>query len=205
MDCLLENDTWSYLLIQYGSITLFVLLALGIIALPIPEETLMVFAGALMGKGILIVPFTVLAALAGSVCGITLSYLIGRTGGSYLLHKYGSWAGITEWRLHRAKRWFERFGKWTLVVGYFIPGVRHFTGLSAGVTGLHFKQFALFAYFGAVLWISTFLSIGYFFGGVCLSFLETIDSRVINIALGIIILFTVAAIVNKWVISRFKR
>lgn len=179
MDCIITNDSLVHLLVDYGSLVLFILLVLGIIALPIPEETLLVFAGALMAKGILNIPSTILAAVAGSLCGITISYLLGATGGSYLVHKYGGWIGITVKRLEQAKEWFNRFGKWSLFIGYFIPGIRHFTGFTAGTTGVEYPHFALFAYTGGVVWITTFLSIGYFFGDICFNFLEEIDFKTV--------------------------
>lgn len=187
MDCLITNDTLVHMLLEYGSIVLFVLLVLGIIALPIPEETLLIFAGALMAKGMLHTPSTILAASTGSLCGITISYLLGLTGGHYLVLKYGRWIGITSQRLNQAKEWFGRFGKWSLFIGYFIPGVRHFTGFTAGTTGVEYRHFSLFAYSGAVVWISTFLSIGYFFGDICLTFLEEIDFKTVIIISAVIV------------------
>ena len=50
------------------------------------------------------------------------------------------------------------------MVGYFIPGVRHFTAIVAGTSKLEYRSFALFAYCGAMLWVSTFVFIGYHFG-----------------------------------------
>ncbi len=175
MECVVEHNAFSIWLLQYGSIALFVLLALGIIALPVPEETLMVIAGVLICRGELHPTSTAIAALAGSITGITVSYIIGRTLGSYFIHRYGSWVGITEQRYQRAHAWFERFGKWSLFIGYFVPGIRHFTGFTAGTTELEFKHFALFAYSGAIVWVSTFLSLGFFFGSYWLSAFETIE------------------------------
>lgn len=185
MDCL--NETFAHLLTEYGSLTLFLLLVLGIIALPIPEETLLVFSGALMAQGILNIHSTILAAVAGSLSGITISYLLGLTGGFYLFHKYGSWVGITIQRLEKAKEWFNHYGKWSLFIGYFIPGLRHFTGFTAGTTGVEYRHFALFAYTGGVFWVTTFLSLGYFFGDYCFAFLEEIDFKVV-LVLGVLCL-----------------
>ena len=156
----------------------------------------MVFAGILMQKGLLVIPMTFLWALAGSICGITLSYLLGRTGGSYLIHRYGYWLGISEQHLHKAKEWFDHFGKWTLFIGYFIPGLRHFTGFSAGMMEVEYRHFALFAYSGAVVWVSLFLSVGYFFSDfcvACISYFEFSTGGILTIlalllVLGLIIL-----------------
>ena len=177
MDCINLNETFVHLLLEYGSLMLFVLLMLGIIALPIPDETLLVFSGALIATGNLHLHSTVLAAILGSLCGISISYILGLTGGHYLVLKYGSWVGITMQRLEKAKEWFNHFGKWSLFIGYFIPGVRHFTGFTAGTAGVEYRHFALFAYSGGIIWVLTFLSIGYFFGNSCFSFLQDIDFK----------------------------
>ncbi len=175
MDILLDNELLSNWLIQYGSIALFVLLVSGIIILPVPEETLMVLSGVLMSKGSLNIPLTILAAYAGSICGISISYLLGRTAGHYLISKYGNKIGISQAHLDQVHNWFERFGKWTLMIGYFIPGVRHFTGFVSGMTRMDFKHFALFAYTGAIIWVSTFLSLGYFSGNFLFSFFKNLE------------------------------
>lgn len=168
LSAFLENhETLNHItqvLLQHGNIALFILLALGIVGLPIPDETLLVTAGVLLAKGKLSLTITPLIALLGSVCGISISYCIGYFPGRYVVKKYGHWMGLTEPRIDRAHYWFERIGIWAVFFGYFIPGVRHLTGYVAGALQTDFKKFALFAYLGAAVWISTFMSIGYFLG-----------------------------------------
>ena len=202
MDALLDNEILSNWLIQYGSIALFFLLVAGIIILPVPEETLMVIAGVLMKKGSMHIPFTLFAAYAGSICGITISYLLGRTAGHYLVNKYGSWIGINHERLEQVHAWFEKFGKWTLAFGYFIPGVRHFTGFASGMTELEYRKFALFAYTGAVIWVSTFLSFGYFFGNYCCELFENMDVRINQIIIFSIIAAVLYVLYKKLMSNR---
>lgn len=189
MECLVNEPLLNWLL-TYGSITLFLLLTVGIVALPVPEETLMVIAGVLMRSGALNIPGTLLASYAGSICGISISYFAGRALGKYFLTKYGSWAGITEAKFEQAHAWFEKYGKWVLPIGYFVPGVRHFTGFSAGTTKLNYRDFALFAYTGGLIWVSTFLALGYFFGNYCLAIYANIENY-----LGVIFLVVILAIV----------
>ncbi len=98
------------------------------------------------------------------MCGITLSYGLGRTLGSFLLTQYGHFIHLTAERLGRAQQWFDRVGKWGLVFGYFIPGVRHLVAIVAGTSKLRLPVFALFAYAGGLLWSMIFISIGYFLG-----------------------------------------
>ena len=149
---------------QYGCPAIFVLLVFGIVGLPVPDETLLTFSGYLIFKGDLPIAATFAAAFGGSVCGITVSYTLGRTFGIALIHRYGRYLRITERHVNLAHAWFERVGRWGLTFGYFIPGVRHFTAYAAGMSELEPHVFGAFAYSGALLWVSTFLTLGYFLG-----------------------------------------
>lgn len=180
-------ETFHLWLLNYGPFAIFGLLAVGIIALPVPEESLMLLAGIMIGKGLLHPFYTVLAAYCGSLCGITVSYFLGRSSDNYLVKRFGKTFGLTEERMAKFHTWFEKFGKWALFFGYFVPGVRHFTGFSAGLSGLPYKSFALFAYTGAIVWASTFLSIGYFFGEYAHFFLEILEEHVDTVASLVII------------------
>lgn len=171
MDFLPDQEMMTYWMTHYGAFALFLLLALGVVALPVPDETLMVLSGILIKNGELPFLSTVLASFLGSMFGITLSYLIGRTAGSGLLHRYGGKVGLSEKKLAIAHEWFGHYGKWTLTFGYFIPGIRHLTGFAAGASELAYHQFALFAYLGAAIWATVFLSIGYFVGNYWYDFI----------------------------------
>lgn len=157
-------ESLSHWISQYGYAGLFVLLVLGIVGLPVPDETLLVFSGYLISKGRWHPLLAFGSAFAGSVCGISVSYVLGRTLGHAAVERYGRFIHLTPAKIERVHQWFRRVGNWLLSVGYFIPGVRHFTALVAGMSGLEFPVFARFAYFGAAVWVTFFLSLGYWFG-----------------------------------------
>lgn len=152
------------LVTHYGYPGLFGLLVLGIVGLPVPDETLLVFSGFLISRGHFHPALTFIAGFLGSVCGISLSYWIGRTLGHAAVLRFGRYVGLTQHRLDRTHRWFQSTGEWLLAFGYFIPGVRHFTALVAGASRLEFRTFALFAWAGAAVWVTFFLLLGYFVG-----------------------------------------
>ena len=149
---------------QYGYVAIAVLLVFGIVGLPVPDETLLTFTGYLVFRGHLSLPLAYGAALAGSACGITISYELGRTFGMALIHRYGRYLHITEEHIHKAHAWFDRIGHWGLTFGYFVPGVRHLTAYAAGMSEVEPHQFAVFAYSGASLWVGCFIALGYFLG-----------------------------------------
>jgi membrane protein DedA with SNARE-associated domain len=74
---------------QYGYGAIFVLLMLGIVGLPVPDETLLTIAGYLVFKEKLAFLPTLLAAFLGSSCGMSVSYACGRGLGTYLIRKVG--------------------------------------------------------------------------------------------------------------------
>ena len=148
----------------YGYFALFGALIFGVVGLPIPDETLLTLSGYLVFKGQFAFVPAVLAAFSGSIAGISLSYTIGRTGGYRFLHKYGKKFRVTEEKLQKVDEWYERVGKWMLIVGYFVPGVRHLMALTAGSSKMRYPVFAGFAYSGGILWSLTFVTLGYYLG-----------------------------------------
>lgn len=160
---LAQTSVVLFYLYKIGPFFLFISLVLGIVGLPVPDEILLMSSGYLISHQKLNLFYTLLAAFAGSIVGITISYLLGRLVGKWVLTKYGKTLHLTEEKIQRAHTWFEHIGKWLLVFGYYIPLFRHIFGFVAGGAKLDYKNFALFAYSGAIIWCLTFLSIGYYF------------------------------------------
>lgn len=149
---------------QYGYTAIFCLLVMGIVGLPVPDETLLTFAGYMVYSGHFSLAPAYATALAGSLCGITISYTLGRAFGLPLIHRFGRYIHVTEDDVNKAHSWFRRVGHWGLTFGYFVPGVRHLTAYAAGISALEPRQFALFAYPGGAVWVATFVSLGMFLG-----------------------------------------
>jgi membrane protein DedA with SNARE-associated domain len=151
-------------LVHYGPPALCGLLMFGIFGLPVPDETLLTFAGVLVSRGK--APFLPmwLAGVLGGISGISCSYVLGRTTGLFVVHRYGKRLHLTEAQLERASAWLSKRGKWALTYGYFIPGFRHLTGIAAGASRLHYGIFATFAYLGAGLWVTVFIVLGWYVG-----------------------------------------
>lgn len=149
---------------HYGVFAVFGLLTVGIFGLPVPDETLLTFAGVLVAQGrVRFIPIWVAAAL-GSMVGITLSYALGRTVGLAFVTTYGRRLRITPAELDSVGRWFAKGGKWTLTFGFFVPGVRHLTAIVAGSSRLAFPAFARYAYAGACFWTVSFVTVGWYVG-----------------------------------------
>ncbi|MFZ5447683.1 MAG: DedA family protein [Thermodesulfobacteriota bacterium] len=181
----------------YGYLGVFASLMLGVFGLPVPDETILTFTGYLVFKGYFHPVPVLLTAFLGSICGITLTYLLGRTLGLSLLEKYGRYLHVTPERLAQAHQWFEKYGTWSLFGGYFLPGVRHLTAFSAGVSGLEYRRFAPFAYSGGFLWVAAFLSLGYFVGEEWRKVIPQVHSYLLMLVAGFFVLGAAIFLVYK--------
>src|SRR4030042_4325094 len=106
------------MLYKYWAI--YSLLMFGIIGLPVPDEVLLTFVGYLLHRGDLSFMPAVAAALLGSITGISISYVLGRTGALRIIKKYSRFFRITPEKLDALHEWFNRNGKWTLIIGYYM-------------------------------------------------------------------------------------
>ena len=185
---------------HYGYLALFTLLVLGIVGLPVPDETLLTFAGYLIFKHEFALAPTLLAAFLGSVCGISLSYGLGRSLGTYLVERIGYLLHLDPETLGSVRAWYDRRGKYTLLFGYFVPGFRHLTAYVAGASKLPLAVFAPFAYAGALLWSVSFIALGYMLGEEWARLSGAIHR---GVAIGAGMIFLVLALI--FILGRRKR
>jgi membrane protein DedA with SNARE-associated domain len=149
---------------HYGYAGIILLLMFGIIGLPIPDETLLTLVGYFVFRGTLQPIPSFCSAFIGTSCGISASFAIGRFGGRRFVRRFGRRLHITPERMSRVRAWFKRHGRWSLPLGYFVPGVRHLIAIIAGSSGLEIPTFAFFAYVGAFVWSGVFITAGYYLG-----------------------------------------
>ena len=195
--------TFAHLLSHYGYLGLFGLLMFGIVGVPVPEETLLTFAGVLVYRGHLALGPTLLAAFLGSSCGITVSYTLGRGVGTVVTKRFGRVVRVTPEQMQRVEAWFERVGHWSLLWGYFLPGIRHLTALFAGATRLRFRDFALFAYGGALVWSLTFVTLGALAGRQWERVYAEVHEN-LSIASVVVLTLLVVALVVRRVVNRHR-
>jgi membrane protein DedA with SNARE-associated domain len=149
---------------KYSYLEIFVVLGLGIVGLPVPDETLMAYIGFLISQGKLNYFYTIMVAFMGTSCGITIGYILVKTLGNPFIKKYAAKMHVNPDDIQNAENFYNRYGKFALFVGYFMPGVRHLTAICAGTSLMPYRTFALFAYTGGLLWTITLVSLGYYLG-----------------------------------------
>jgi membrane protein DedA with SNARE-associated domain len=181
---------------QYGYLSLYGILLVSILGLPIPDEFLLMYVGFLSFSGQLNSVFAVLAAAGGSMTGITVAYFLGRFFEAKVLAFLKRHAGGK--RLQTVLDWYQKHGGKLLTAGYFIPGVRHLSGYVAGLSRLGYKEFAFYAYLGALAWTSLFIGLGRTLGSRWKIFLPVIHRYSLLLGVTAVIFFLAFYLVYKY-------
>ncbi|WP_019241641.1 DedA family protein [Bacillus sp. AP8] len=154
------NLSIPFLIEHFAYFGIVIALIGGMVGLPIPDEILLTYVGYTVYQGHLLLFPSLIVSILGAMGGITVSYLLGYKLGLPFIKKFGHKIHITEKRLHYSGKLFKKMGSYLLFIGFFIPGVRHITAYLAAVHGYSFKRFSLFAFSGAIVWVSTFIILG---------------------------------------------
>jgi len=135
------------------------LMALESMIAPIPSEAVMPFVGFLVADGKWSLSAAILVTSLGSIVGSSLSYLMGYYGGKPFVLRVGKYLLLNVHDLERAEQFFHRrTGVATLFLSRFIPVVRHFISIPAGIGRMPWLRFLLTTLIGATIW-NTFLLI----------------------------------------------
>jgi membrane-associated protein len=151
----------------------------------LPGDSLLVSAGLFAATGALkiyeLVPVLTLAA----ICGNSLGYFIGRSTGPRIFNRENS-LFFNKKHAIRAQQFYEKHGRMTIVLAQFMPIVRTFSPVVAGVGGMNFPLFLRYNATGAVLWVWSMLGIGYFLG----NYIPGVDKH-IEIVVAIVIFISI--------------
>lgn len=101
----------------------------------------------------------VLAAVIGNMFG----YWFGKKSGNFLFERKDTWY-LKKKHIVQAKEFYERKGGGAIVLARFVPVVRTFAPIIAGVVRMPYRKFMLYNIIGAVLWICSLCTVGYFLG-----------------------------------------
>ncbi len=154
----------TYFVSQHGYLAIFLLLAPGTFGIPVPDELLLTFIGYLVLRGDLRLIPALAVVVAGAILGITLDYWLGRAAGAKLIREAGVYCSIKPDKFKRLEERLRRCGGWLLFLGYFIPGVRHWVAIAAGITRFPLADFIRSAYAGALAWSLGYIFLGYLWG-----------------------------------------
>jgi membrane protein DedA with SNARE-associated domain len=186
-------DAWGYAAI-------FLVVVLGNVGLPVPEETVLTIGGYLAWQGKLRLGLVVMVATLSAVVGDNMAYWLGRRYGQRVLHRMMAAAPR---RVEWARQFVARHGMLAVFLARFVTGLRFMAGPIAGSTGLGPGRFFVANLLGAVVYAPVVVGAGYAVGYGLGDHIERLR-RAAGIAEEIVLIGLVAAAVVVWV-ARARR
>ena len=149
---------------RYGYWVIFFGVMLENGGLPLPGETVLLFAGFLAYQGEIRLVWAIGIAIAGATLGDSLGYTLGRYGGTAFFDRYVKRFKFLARRFEDSRLLFLKHGHWAVFTGRFITGLRVFAGPLAGLFKMPYPRFFLFNFSGAVVWATAIGCVGFLFG-----------------------------------------
>ncbi len=151
----------------YTPLFLIVFVETGLVFFPfLPGDSLLFAAGVFSANGGgLNVGVTLVVFYVAAILGNTSNYWIARFFGKRIIDS-GRVKALTPERMAKLDHFFERYGGLTIVITRFMPFFRTFAPFIAGTGHMNFAKFTFFNAVGGISWVSLFVLVGYFFGGI---------------------------------------
>jgi membrane-associated protein len=151
----------------YGLLFLIIFCETGLVITPfLPGDSLLFAIGAIAAdpQSGINVWVAAIVLLTAATLGDTTNYWIGRSSGNFLICKFPKI--VKPAYLEKTNKFFETYGRKTLILARFVPIVRTFAPFVAGTSAMPFRRFISFSLTGSLLWVGLILPAGWFLGGI---------------------------------------
>jgi membrane-associated protein len=151
----------------------------------LPGDSLLVTAGLFAARGYLDVYWLLPALTIAAITGNSLGYFIGRSSGPRIFNRENSLL-FNKKHAIRASRFYAKYGRKTIVLAQFMPILRTFAPVIAGVAGMRFREFITYNVLGAFAWIWSMIGTGFFLG----TYIPNIEKN-IHIVIAVVIFISI--------------
>jgi membrane protein DedA with SNARE-associated domain len=178
----------------------FLLITLESTLVPIPSELVMPLAGAMASRGDFSLPLVLVINSVAALVGSTICYYIGAKGGKPFLERYGKFFLLRQHDLEKTERVFAKHGKWVILIGRFLPVVRHVISVPAGIARMPLRTFWLQTFIGSTIWGSFLILLGYQLGENW----EAVAGKLkrMDLVIGVVIMLAILALATRFFLRR---
>ncbi|MCM2314811.1 MAG: VTT domain-containing protein [Thermoanaerobaculia bacterium] len=159
----------------------------------LPGDSLLVTAGLFASKGDLDIFLLNALLIVAAITGDATGYLIGRRMGPALYRRQDS-RFFRRAHLIKTRLFYEKHGGKTIVIARFVPIIRTFAPVVAGVAGMEYRRFALFNIFGGIGWVVSMTMTGFLLGRL----IPNIDKHIEIMILVVIAISFIPAVLHGW-------
>jgi len=158
-----------------------------------PGDSLLITAGLLASRGILDLKLLILVGIAGAILGDSTGYWFGVKTGPKIFKKEDSLL-FHKKNLIKANEFYKKHGGKTIIMARFVPFIRTFAPIVAGIGTMSYKHFVSYNIFGGIFWVLLTTLLGYFLGNT----IPNIDRYITFIILGIIFVTAAPGLIHFW-------
>jgi membrane-associated protein len=157
----------------------------------LPGDSLLFPAGFLASQGHLNIWILVAVAIAAAVAGDSVGYWFGKKIGPTIFTREDSF-WFRKKNVTKAHQYFEKYGSKTIVIARFIPVVRTFAPMLAGVGSMRYRTFFAYNVVGGILWAAGVSLLGFYLGAV----IPNIDHYLLPIIFLIIVISVLPPVIH---------
>lgn len=164
----------------------------------LPGDTLLFTAGIFASQGFINIYILIIGCIVMAILGDSVGYWMGKKYGRKLFDRDESFF-FKRKHLHDAENFYEKYGRFTIIIARFIPIIRTFAPIVAGIGKMNYKVFISYNIFGSIFWVTIMSLAGYFLGGL----IPDIDRYLIPIIFVIIVISFIPVII-KYIQEKLK-
>jgi membrane protein DedA with SNARE-associated domain len=201
------DDTLRFL-VEHGYLVLFVWVFFEQLGVPLPSIPVLLGVGALAGMGELVASVAVAVASAASVLADLVWYRIGRVRGGRVLHFLCRISLEPDSCVRLTQNAFDRWGGRSLLVAKFVPGLNTIAPPMAGITGMRLPRFLLLDGLGTLLYVGTFVAIGWIWSDQIEAIAEgaaALGGRLPMLVGALLALWVLGKLLRRWLFLRQLR
>lgn len=146
---------------KVGYLGLALMMALEAIIAPIPSELIVPFSGFLISDGKFTWLGVLIATTIGSLSGAYFLYALAKYGGRPLIARWGHLVLVKPEDVTKTEEFFSRHGRKAILISKFIPIIRSYVSLPAGLSNMPLGPFFLYSAIGSIIWNSFLVYLGF--------------------------------------------
>ncbi len=151
----------------------------------LPGDSLLFTAGFLASQGFFSVWWLLIILMLAAIAGDSTGYWMGKKFGGWLMKRPDNFFFQKKY-IYQAENFYAKHGGKAIVLARFVPVVRTFVPIVAGIARMEYSKFVSFNVFGGIFWVALMVLLGYFLGNA----IPNVDKYLIPI-IGVIILLSI--------------
>jgi membrane-associated protein len=182
----------------YALLFTIVFIETGLVVWPfLPGDSLLFVTGAIAAAGGMDIAAVMSVLVAAALTGDNVNYAIGRWVGPRVFH-YEQSRWFNPGHLKRAHEFYDRHGGKTIILARFIPVVRTYVPFVAGIGSMPYARYIGWCVVGALAWVLSLCSLGYFFGNL------PVVKQNLSVVIVLIVLVSVSPGAYAWLKARAR-